>query len=79
MSIQSFASTVGMSNNKDQPYTKDVTAITINTGNLPYIVQHLQYNSYMIGLNSLDHNFSYLHCFVIIKVTTGNYHSCFIL
>ena len=25
-----------MSNNMDQPYTKDITAITINTGGLPY-------------------------------------------
>ena len=36
MSIQCFAYMVGMSNDMDQPYTKDITAITINTGSLPY-------------------------------------------
>ena len=35
-SIQCFAHMVGMSNNMDQPHTKDITAITINTGGLPY-------------------------------------------
>ena len=71
MSIQSFACTVGMSNNMDQPYIKDITAITNNTGGLPCCSICNRAVIYMIGLNCLHHNILYLHCFVIIKVATG--------
>ena len=71
MSIQSFACAVGMSNNMDQPYIKDITAITNNTGGLPCCSICNRAVIYMIGLNCLHHNILYLHCFVIIKVTTG--------
>ena len=60
---------VGMSNNVDQPYTKYHS----NYYQHKYfaILQHLQYSSFMIGLNCLDRNILYLHYFVIIRVTTG--------
>ena len=68
--IQSFAYMVGMSNNMDQPYTKDITCSNYYQHRWFTILQHLQYSSYMIGLNCLDRNI-YLHCFVIIGVTAG--------
>ena len=46
MSIQSFAYMVGMSNNMDQPCTsRDIAAITINTGGLPYCMNSMFFES----------------------------------